>query len=124
VIRVGPPGHHVGEVVVGVDARPLLEALGRLDGQVVELEGVGQKVADRAVRRLVVKVEPEEVLAGQGGVHVLIGGGRVGAALAQGPGQHGPSLSAPGRTLVDTARAPAVSRSAGSAGQRVSWSAE
>ena len=36
VVGVGAAGHQVDEVVVVVDPRPLREALGRLDGQVVE----------------------------------------------------------------------------------------
>ena len=106
VVGVGATGHEVDEVVVGVDARPLVEALGRLDGQVVELErGWPGRSLTRAVRgAVVVEVEPEELGPGQRRQHVLHRGGRVVAVLAQGPVQHGVTVSPrPAGARVDDA---------------------
>ena len=49
VFRVGAPGHQVHELVVVVDPRPLVEALGRLHRQGMELEVHAQQLGDRAV---------------------------------------------------------------------------
>ncbi len=51
VLGVGAAGHQVDEVVVVVDPRSLVEALGRLHGEVVEVEVVAQQLGHRAVRR-------------------------------------------------------------------------
>ena len=90
VIGVGAPGHQVDEVVVRVDPRALPEALGRLDGEMVEAEVGRQKLADHPVGRGVVEVEPEEFRARQRGEHVLRRGVGIAALLAQDPLQHAP----------------------------------
>ena len=101
VVGVGATRHQVHEVVVRVDPRALPEALGRLDGQVVEAEMRAEQLTDHAVGRVVVQIEPEEVGPGQRGEHVLRRRRRVVAALAQRPIQHGHSLAVAGPALGD-----------------------
>ena len=71
VLGVGTAGDEVHEPVVVVDPRPLVETLRRLDGERVELEVDAQQLRHRAVRGLVVEVQPEELGARQRREHVL-----------------------------------------------------
>ena len=92
-IGIGPTGHQVDEIVVGVHAGPLIESLRCFDGQGVELELLRQEVRHAAVVGLVVEVEPEERGAGQRGLDVLDRGRHVVLVLAmQGP-DHGSILT-------------------------------
>ena len=60
-------GDDVDELVVVVDAGPLAELVGRLDGHGVEVERVDQHARDVVVRpRIVdVEIEPEEGASGE-----------------------------------------------------------
>ena len=93
VVGVGAAGDEEDEGVVVVDARALGEALARLNRQRVEAEASQQR-GHFFVARLVVEVEPEEARPRQRGRNVLLGGGRVGAVLAERPLQHAASLTA------------------------------
>ena len=69
LVRRGAVDDDEGEVVVGLDLRPLPEALRVLDGERVEVEDVPEDL--EVLRHRLLEVEPEEVAVGEQAFHRL-----------------------------------------------------